>query len=394
MSNNQDKKKYVYFITGGGTGGHIYPAVAVADALMQDEETKDLFYIGNPKNLEYDIVKQKGYKFLGINVHGMPRRFSFDFVKWAFQLWVAWLKCCFYLLKYKPNVVFGTGGYVSAPILLACISFIKGKTRPTPYMMHDCDAQPGLVTRKFSNHAKCVSLAFESAQEFVKNKNCCINGNPIREKFKTLTKEEARKTLGLENKLTVCIMGGSQGARTINDSAVEILKTLSLECNVQVIFQTGKKNFERAIEQLITIYPQYQSDKNIIIKPYFEDMVTVLKASDIAVSRSGSLSISEIEASGIAPIFVPYPHAASDHQRKNAKCMLEKNAGLYVEDSELTPKCLLDMLKSLINNPQKLHSIQQNVLSLAKFNGVENIVSQLKSIAESKKILYNKSIVK
>lgn len=394
MSNSQDKKKNIYFISGGGTGGHIYPAIAVADALMKDEETKDLYYIGNPKNLEYDIVKQKGYKFLGVNVHGMPRRFSFDFVKWAFQLWLAWLKCCYYILKYKPDVVFGTGGYVSAPILLACVSFIKGKTRPTPYMLHDCDAQPGLVTRKFANHAKCVSLAFESAAELIRNKKCCINGNPIRDKFKTLSKEEARKNLGLENKLTICVMGGSQGARTINDSAVEILKTLSLECNVQVIFQTGKKNFERAIEQLITIYPQYESDKNIIVKPYFEDMVTVLKASDIAVSRSGSLSISEIEASGIAPIFVPYPHAAADHQRKNAKCMVDKQAGICVEDKDLTPEYLLEIIISLIKNPEKLSSMQKNVLSLAKYDGVEKIVSQLKSIAEAKKIVYNKSIVK
>ncbi len=176
-------------------------------------------------------------------------------------------------------------------------------------------------------------------------------------------------------------MGGSQGARSINDAAVEILKTLSSTYNVQIIFQTGKKNFERVIEQLIRIYPEYESDKNLLVKPYFEDMVTVLKASDIAVSRSGSLSISEICASGIAPIFVPYPHAAADHQRKNAKFMVDKNAGLYIEDKEITDKLLLKEILSLINDKDKLNELQKNSLSLAKFDGTEKIVEQLKNIA-------------
>lgn len=381
MSNTGSKKKYTYFITGGGTGGHIYPAVAVADALMKDEETRDLYYIGNPKNLEYDIVKQKGYKFLPVDVHGMPRKMSFDLVKWGLQLIIAWFKCCGYLLKYKPDAVFGTGGYVSAPILLACNSFFTIKGKSIPYMMHDCDAQPGLVTRKISDKAKYVSLAFENASQFIKNKNCVINGNPIRERFKTLSKEEARISLGLEDKLTICVMGGSQGARSINDAAVELLKKLSKEYNIQVIFQTGKKNFERVIDQLLTIYPDYEKDKNLIVRPYFEDMVTVLKASDIAVSRSGSLSISEICASGIAPVFVPYPHAAADHQRKNARYMLEKGAGLYIEDNDINSQTLLDVLKTLIISKSRLQEIQRNSLSLAKFDGTEKIVKQIKSVA-------------
>lgn len=375
-----DSQKITYFITGGGTGGHIYPAVAVLDALLQDEDTKAVYYIGNPNNLEYSIISQKPVKFLGINIHGMPRRFSFAFVKWAFQLWLAWLKCCYYIFKYKPDVVLGTGGYVSAPMLMACMSFVRGtKGRFTPYMMHDCDAQPGLVTRGLARYAKMVSLAFECAKDYINNKNCVINGNPIRAAFKTLTKEQARQALGLENRLTVCIMGGSQGAMSINNAAVELLQKLS-QAGVQVIFQTGKKNFERVIEQLIKIYPEYEDDKNLVVKPYFDDMVTVMKASDIAVSRSGSLSLSEIEASGIAAILVPYPHAAADHQRKNAKFLLEKGAALYLEDSEVNEKTLSEKLFELINSPEKLSEIQQNALSLAKFDAAKNIVNQLKEL--------------
>ena len=359
-----------FFITGGGTGGHIYPAIAVADNLRED----DIFYVGNPKNLEYDIVMQKGYKFLGVDVHGMPRKIGLPLIKWGFQLLFAVIKSGYYILKYKPDAIFGTGGYVSAPALIAA------KVLKVPYMMHDCDAQPGLVTRKLASSAKAVSVAFECACNVIDNKNCYINGNPIRSAFKTLSKEDARKNLGLENKLTVCIMGGSQGARSINDAAVQILKKLSVEHNVQVIFQTGKKNFDRVIAQLLTVYPEYESDKNIIVKPYFDDMVTVLKASDIAVSRSGSLSISEICASSIAPVFVPYPHAAADHQRKNAKFMVEKGAGLYIEDSEINSETLLKNILQLTENQQQLKDIQQNSANLAKFDGVEKIVEQLKSL--------------
>lgn len=361
-----------YFITGGGTGGHIYPAVAVADALNTKGE--NIYYIGNPKNLEYDIVTGKGYKFLPVNIHGMPRSLNFDLIKWGIQLLFAVIKSAGYILKYKPDAIFGTGGYVSAPIMIAARLMKK------PYMMHDCDAQPGLVTRKLAPYAAIVSGAFESAQKFINNKNFYVNGNPIRPQFKTLSKEQARKNLELENKLTLCVMGGSQGARTINDATVALLKPLSQKYDIQIIFQTGKKNFERVIEQLIRIYPDYETDKNLLIKPYFDDMVTILKASDIAVSRAGSLSLSEIEAAGLASILIPYPHAAADHQRKNAKYMVEKSASLYLEDSETDEVKLGEKIEFLLNNPNKLSQLQENALKLAKYDGVEKIVEQLQSI--------------
>lgn len=363
-----------FFITGGGTGGHIYPAIAVAESLKGDE----IYYIGNPKNLEFDIVSQKGYQFLGINVHGMPRKICFELLKWIIQLSIAVMKCCYYIKKYKPDAVFGTGGYVSAPALMAC------RILNVPYMMHDCDAQPGLVTRKLSKDAKCVSVAFECACNSISNANCKVNGNPIRSAFKDLSKEDARKSLGLKDKLTLCIMGGSQGARSINNAAVETLKSFSKDYDLQIIFQTGKKNYERVLEQLIRIYPEYEADANIVIRPYFEDMVSVLKASDIAVSRSGSLSISEICASAIAPIFVPYPHAAADHQRKNAKFMVEKNAGLYIEDNEINENTLKEAVLSLVNDRQKLAQLQKNSYALAKLDGTEKIVEQLREIANGK----------
>lgn len=378
MSDTYKNPKYTYFITGGGTGGHIYPAIAVCDALKKDSETKEIYYVGNPKNLECEIAKKAGYKFLGVNVSGMPRKIGltggFGLITWFFQLQFAIFKALFYIKKYKPNAILGTGGYVSAPALFAA------ELAGVPFMIHDCDAQPGIVSKYIAPNAKCVSLAFECSKKCLKSSNVHINGNPIREEFKTLTKQAAREKLGLADKLTLCIMGGSQGAKSINGAAVEILQRLSTEYSLQIIFQTGKKNYDEVFSRLKEIYPEFEQDKNLIVKPYFDNMVEVLKASDIAVSRAGSLSLSELCACGIASILIPYPHAAADHQRKNAKFMVEKRAALYLEDADTTKDTLLIAIEQLLDNPEKLNMIQNNAFSLAKLNSTKDIVSQLKNI--------------
>lgn len=369
-----NRHKYTYFITGGGTGGHIYPAIAVCDELKKDPETKEIYYVGNPNNLEFEITKKLGYKFLPVKVSGMPRKLGFKSIMWFFEFQFAIFKALYYIKKYKPDAIFGTGGYVSAPALFA------GGIDGTPYMVHDCDAQPGIVSKYIAPSARCVSLAFEGSKKFITSNNIHISGNPIRGEFKTLSKQEARAKLGLENKTTLCVMGGSQGARSINEASVEILKELSSEYNLQIIFQTGKKNYEKVVSKLNEIYPEFKNDKNLIVKPYFDNMVSVLKASDIAVSRAGSLSLSELCASGIASILIPYPHAAADHQRQNAKYMVEKRAALYLEDADTTRDTLLIAIEQLLDNEEKLKTIQKNALSLAKPDATQNIVAQLKGI--------------
>ena len=368
-------KKYTYFITGGGTGGHIYPAIAVAEALRKDETTKEIYYIGNPDNMEYQIVKKARFKFLPIKVTGMPRKIGFSFIKWGIQLELANWKALYYLWRYKPDAILGTGGYVSAPALFA------SNIKKTPYMIHDCDAQPGIVSRFVAPMAKTVSVAFEDSVKNIKNDNINVNGNPIREEFATLTKESARVSLNLENKTTICIMGGSQGAKSIDEATVGCLKKIFEKYNVQIIFQTGAKHYEYTVSMLKEHYPEYEQNKNLMVKPYFDNMTEVLKSSDIAVSRAGSLSLSEICACGIAPILIPYPYAAADHQRKNAKSLLNKNACLYLEDEETNAENLFNKIEELLANPEKLAEIQKNTNSLAKLDATEKIVEQLKKVA-------------
>lgn len=369
------KKKYTYFITGGGTGGHIYPAIAIAEALRKDETTKDIYYIGNPNNLEYGIVKKAHFKFLPIKVSGMPRKIGWDFIKWGIELELANWKALYYLWRFKPDAILGTGGYVSAPALMA------SNLSKTPYMIHDCDAQPGMVSKFVAPMAKQVSLAFEDSASYIRSNNISINGNPIREQFKTLTKEQARQNMNLENKTTITIMGGSQGAKSIDDATIQCLKQIFEKYDVQVIFQTGAKHYENTIKALEEVYPEFEHNKNLVIKPYFDDMVTALKATDIAISRAGSLSLSEICACGIAPILIPYPYAAADHQRKNAKSLLNKNACFYLEDKETTGETLLEKLDELLSDPEKLASIQANTRALAKLDATQTIVEQLKKVA-------------
>ena len=362
----------IYFVTGGGTGGHIYPALAVADELSKSGAK--VFYVGNKRNMELHLASEHGYKFLHVGVSGMPRRPSPKLIYWGIRLVRAVLYSIKYIKKYKPNAVFATGGYVSAPMIFACI------LTKTPYMMHDCDGMPGLVTRKLSKRAKYVTLAFEKAKRFIHNKNTIVTGNPIRENFKTYTKEEARAGLALQNKLTLLIMGGSQGAKSINSASVEILKELIKDYNLQVIFQTGKKNYDELLGKINLIYPSWEKEGALILKPYFSDMISVLKASDIVISRAGSLSISEICASGCASILVPYPYAAANHQRINAKAILENGACIYVEDKDLEPNKLREILLSLINNPIKIDYLKQNALMLAKYDATEKISELLQSI--------------
>ena len=366
-----EKYNSVYFVTGGGTGGHIYPAMAVADALSEENK---VYYIGNKRNMEYSLATSKGYKFLHVGISGMPRKLNPKFFYWGIRLVRAILYSIRYIKKYKPKAVFATGGYVSAPMIFACI------ITKTPYMMHDCDAMPGLVTRRLSKRAKYVSLAFDKAKKYIPNKNIIITGNPIRSDFETMTKENARKNLGLENKLTLCIMGGSQGAKSINNATVDLLREFSQDRNIQIIFQTGKKNYNEIIEKLKLVYPTFEQDKKLRIQPYFMDMISVLKSSDIVVSRAGSLSLSEIAASALAPILVPYPHAAANHQRINAKYFLEQGACIYIEDKDLDTNKLRAAILDMAENPVKIDYLKQNTSRLAKFNATKQIVEHLKSI--------------
>lgn len=351
------------FITGGKTGGHIYPAVSIAKELLGLDEK--IFYIGNKKNLEYEIAKREGFNFLSIDVDAMPRKVSLKFFFWGIKTLLASFKAIFYMLKYRPDSVFATGGFVCAPTLIAAI-ILK-----VPYVLHDCDAYPGLVSRAFAKNATSVSIAFRDAKGLINNKNTYFRGNPIREDFFTISKTQARQELGLKDVTTVLIMGGSQGAKSINSAAVGLVKYFKDKEDFQIILQTGAKNYNETLEEIGEV------PKNAIVAPYFENMALPLLASDVAISRAGSLSISELCSSGLPSILVPYPYSAADHQRHNAKNMEELGASLFLEDKDCNSGILIKLINGIILNPSKLCAMKSCAQAESRPNATREIAQQI-----------------
>ena len=377
MNETTNNKNKVYFVTGGGTGGHIYPAVAVGFALQKETDTDKVYYVGNPDNLEKKIAEDKVFDdFLPVNITALPRTFSFDFLKWSFKLTCATVKSIGYILKYHPNLIFGTGGYVSAPMLFA------GILTGTPVVIHECDAIAGKVTKLVAPFAKSISVAFESAKDEIKSDKIHVNGNPIREEFLSTDRYHARQEWNLKDKITIMVMGGSQCAKKINTVLVQCLKDLFKKYDIQIIHQTGLKNYDETVKELKKIYPHYTENSQYLIRPYFKKMYLPMLASDIAVSRAGSLSISEICASGLASLLIPYPYASADHQRKNAKEMEEEGAALYLDDTDCTKEAFMEKLEEIINDTQKMIELQNNAKKLVKYDATKNIVEQIKSVVK------------
>ncbi len=362
MQKNQLTK--TFFLTGGGTGGHIYPCVSIHNELKKRGFT-NIFYIGNKKNPEFEIAKDLNVNFLDVPVFGMPRKLSFKLLKWIFLLIISTVKCLGYALKFKPDTVFASGGYVSAPMVIAA-NILK-----IPYVMHDSDAHPGIVTRAFSKNARAVNLAFKEGQKFIKANKITNYKNPVREEFFTVSKKEARCELKINDEFCVLIMGGSQGAKSINNAAIGVIKYFA-DKNVKIIFQTGKKNYDDVMTALKD--NQNAVNKHIIL-PYFDKMYLPVLSSDIIISRAGSLSIFEILSAKKPSILVPYPYAAADHQRKNAREIEKTGAAIYIEDSDLTSDFIIKTIEDLILNREKLNKMIQSASEQIKENPTGKILN-------------------
>lgn len=363
----QDKEAILVVLTGGGTGGHIYPAIAVAQALKDDKQIKSISYIGCEKNIEKSIVESENIDFYSVNVSGMPRKPGIKFIFWLAELLQSTIQSVQILINLKPNIVFGTGGYVTAPVLLA--SRLLG----IPYIIHDPDAHPGMVNKLMAGSAKTVSIAFEQAKSHINSKNIKVFGNPIRSSLSSIGKSEALSKFGFSpEKKTVLVMGGSQGAKTINNAIKDAVPEL-IKQGYQIIHQTGRKNYDEYMEKITENYPEY------VVRPYFDDMSIPLNAADIAISRAGSLSISELNLCGLPSILVPFPYAAADHQRYNARAMQEAGAGFYLEDADCKAERLIESVNYV---SEHLDSMREANFSLARPDAVRHIVGEIKLAAK------------
>lgn len=370
----KELKTITVVMTGGGTGGHVYPAIAITEALLEDLDIERVIYIGCPNSLEERVTDEKNIDFLPIRMSGMPRKLSLQYFKWLYKLNKAIVDSLGYLLYAKPDIVVGTGGYVSAPVLFAALIL------DIPFVIHEADAHPGLVNRTLAPWATCVSVAFEKARDRLDNKKIHVLGNPLRSSIGDYDKNEACILLDLDpTKKTLLVLGGSQGAQKINEGVIEALPRLLNDLGLQVIHQCGEKNYE---EIKTTLPREILENPSYVLRGFFDDLSVPYACADVAISRAGSLTISELTASGIPSILVPYPFAAADHQRNNAKTMTLAGASLYLENSDCTGNNILSLLENIIHDEDKLVQMKFSCRYVSKKDSTANIVRLIKNIAK------------
>lgn len=347
------KRSKTVFITGGGTGGHVYPAVAIFEKLATVFGAKNIYYVGDPGKMDKDVAQEHNMNFLPVIVSALPRSVGSNMLVFLFELFVGVMTCISYINKYKPSLIIGTGGYVSAPALIA------GVLLRVPIILHDSDAYPGVVTRKMSPYAKVVNLAFAEAKKYIKSKNITVYGNPVRTSLCSITKPEARAVLNLNpDKKTIFVMGGSQGAHSINEALKSIARELVEEEGLQIIHQTGAKKYEDYYLEMNGVWwENFEENGSYVVKPYFEDMSIPLNAADLVISRAGSLSISELNLCAIPSILIPYPHAAANHQYHNAMAMQKCSASVCIEDKNCTADNLKAIILDIIRDSVKLNQM-------------------------------------
>ena len=372
MPKNNKKLKVV--LAGGGTGGHIYPAIAVGRELLTRENVEKVYYVGNPDKLEKTITADENFEFLPVNVSGLPKKKDLSLIKCFVDLGFSVIKCIGYFNKIKPDCVMGTGGYVSAPALIAA------KLIGIPYMLHDSDAIPGIVSRKMSKGAKAINVSFEDAKKYLKSKNIEVNGNPLRGDFNTFDKNAALKSLGLsENKFTILVMGGSQGAKSINSAISACALDLIEEKNVQIIHQTGLKNYD---EYMDGISAELRKNESYLPMAYLNNMPLYLACADLVIARSGSLSLSEFNLAGLPSVLIPYPYAANNHQYHNAKALEKAGASVCLEDNLCDGDNLREIVFNLIDDNGRLENMKKANLNLAKPYATKTITDMLISTAK------------
>ncbi|MDZ4838055.1 MAG: undecaprenyldiphospho-muramoylpentapeptide beta-N-acetylglucosaminyltransferase [Candidatus Melainabacteria bacterium] len=364
-------------LSGGGTGGHVYPALSVYEVLEKDPQVEAILYIGASGHIEERIASERGIDFVGLDVSGMPRKRSLAVLKWLFQMLKAQSHASKVLKDFRPTVVLGTGGYASAPALGAA------KKLGIPYAIHEPDAHPGLANKFFAGSANLVSLGMEGARG-IKSKHgtTIVNGNPIRQGFvNKIGRDAACAVFGLRpDLLTLVVTGGSQGAKAINESLAETLeRLLEFVPHMQIVHQAGDKNvhdLKESLSESVLMHPRY------CLRAYFDDMSVVYAASDLVVCRAGAMTISELSATATPAVFIPFPYAAQNHQMHNARFLESKGAAIVIPQEELSPQKLGDIVLLLLSDKEKLNSMKKAMAALGKPQAAVDLAEQLKKLSD------------
>lgn len=345
-------------LTGGGTGGHIYPALAVARRLAEIEPELELLYVGTNRGLESTIVPQEGISFKSIEIEGFKRKLDFAGIKYNLKSVGLFLKSIREAKKiireFKPDVVLGTGGYVSAPI---CYAAARAGVAT---VVHEQNSYLGLTNKFLIRFVDKLAISFEDIYDQTEkyHEKVVYTGNPRAQELASTEIIPTKDLFGLDtNKPIVLILGGSRGAEKINEAIVEAYPDL-IERDYQLLIATGEKHYEEITAQLNAHSPLIENT-NIVVKPYINNMIEVLQHSSLLVSRSGATTIAEITALGLPSILIPSPYVTDDHQTKNAMSLVNNHAAVLLKEADLNGESLLNQLDHLLTNQMKLQEMSK-----------------------------------
>mgnify|MGYP006340292861 FL=1 len=356
-------------LSGGGTGGHIYPALTIADEIKKLHPEAEIIFVGTQQGLEKDIIPRYGYPLKFIEVAGFKRSLSFDTLRSFGKLFTGLSDAYGILKNEKPDLVIGTGGFVCGPITF------MAALHNVPACIQEQNAMPGVTNKILSRFVKKVFLGYDEARKYFSGSaEYVYTGNPIRTEILNNKREDAYKELGLDpDKKTVLVFGGSRGAKSINKAMLEAELELSGRNDVQVLHATGDVNYEAYMEE---ITKRGGVKENIIIKPYLHNMPVALAAADLAVCRAGAIGLAEITAKGIPSVLIPYPFATANHQEFNARAVEAAGAAKVILDKEMTGEKILEAIENLLVHDEELTAMAEAAKKLGKPQAAEDIAKQ------------------
>lgn len=360
-------------ISGGGTGGHIFPAVSIANAIREKRPDAKILFVGAEGRMEMQRVPVAGYPIKGLPIVGFNRKNWLKNIPVLFKIMKSRNMAREILSEFKPQVAVGVGGYASGPTLN------MAESMGIPTLLQEQNSYAGVTNKLLAKNARRICVAYDGMERFFPADKILFTGNPVRQNLlnTALTKDEAVRRFGLvPGKKTILIVGGSLGARTINDSILGNLPLVKQQQKVQFIWQTGKYYSEEIHNEL----QRRGCPENLIVTDFISDMSEAYAAADLVISRAGAGSISEFCLLGKPVILVPSPNVAEDHQTKNALALVQQNAALYVTDAEAR-RILLPQAINTVTDPAKLESLGRNILQLAKPNAASDIADEVIKLA-------------
>tara|TARA_Y100000815_G_scaffold275231_1_gene312396 strand:+ start:109158 stop:110255 length:1098 start_codon:yes stop_codon:yes gene_type:complete len=359
-------KPYKFIISGGGTGGHIYPAIAIADALKERYPQAEFLFVGAKDRMEMEKVPQAGYRIEGLWISGLQRNLKVQNLAFPFKLASSLLRSKSIIKNFQPDAAIGTGGYASAPLLRVA------SQRRIPCLIQEQNSHAGITNKWLSKKVQKICVAYKGMEQFFPKDKLVFTGNPVRQDLLEIAskKDEAQAYFNLnKNKKTLLVLGGSLGAKRVNTLIEEALPFFE-EKNLQLIWQCGKYYFETYKDS---------ASKNVQVHAFLNRMDLAYAAADFIISRAGALSVSELCLVGKPVVFIPSPNVAEDHQTKNAMAMVQEKAALMLKESELESE-FEPLFSKLLKNSEQQKSLSENIKKMAKPNATKAIVDEIEQL--------------